>query len=391
MKTGNTLVEQISKDLSVVKDYDQSLSPKELRDVLLSVFPNSWIDGDYVYGKYDEITYCIYSKNITYLGTPHPLFKKRIQIGDKFKKLYYDNESKGIVTLLIGIYTYGETNVFVDFDTTKYCKGKAHNSSAHVYTIDLKNTQLFGVFQKTDARENIITGFTKDNVCKYLQSKLIGNIDLRLDFIQDFDNFFSNVNKDWYGISCYKEMIENDFPNKYQPEWSGFYFEFKIDEYIKSKSLQNHMIYSQNKKKGEIDLDMFFPQIGCYGDLKCHSNTTDGIQGNDLETINSVLENSSIYYIVCNHDTVKDSQRNYEVTKFWNTCLKKSNLLSYCNKMKNSVHLTSYRILEINKDNMKYLDVFRQGHNSNGQPREPKIKIKNCNINNFLIHEVLFE
>lgn len=390
MKKGNLLVEQISENLSVINDYDQSLTQKELKDLLLDVFPNSSVNGKFVYGSFFGKTYCIYCKNITYLGTPHPYFKKRIQIGDNFKNIYHENKNKNIITLLLGVYTYNGNSIFVDFDTTKYCKGKSHNSSAHVYTIDLKNAMLYGIFQKTDVRDNIITAFTKNNVEKYLQSKIVGNIDLRLDFIQDLDMFFEEIIKKWNGIDCYKEMIDDNFPNKYQPEWPGFYLEYKMDNYIKTKNIKHHIVYSQNKKKDEIDLDLFFPQIGCYGDLKCHSNSSSGIQGNDLNTINSVLEKSSVYYIVCNHDTIKDSDCNFEVTRFWNASLNKSNPLSYGKKMKNTVMLTSYRILELNKYNMKYLDIFHQGRNSNGMPRTPKIQIKNKNINNFLIHEVLF-
>ena len=103
-----------------------------------------------------------------------------------------------------------------------------------------------------------------------------------------------------------------------------------------------------------------------------------------------MIEHSSIYYIVCNHDTEKDKDHGNEVTILWNTLLGKSNLLSYAAKMKHSVHLTSYFVLEINRFNKQYLDVFHQGHNSDGSPRAPKITIKKQNISNFLIHQTNF-
>ena len=59
--------------------------------------------------------------------------------------------------------------------------------------------------------------------------------------------------------------------------------------------------------------------------------------------------------------------------------------------MKHSVSLKNYLILEINKYNMKYLDIFKQGKNSDGKPRNPKIMISNKNINNFLVHIVEFK
>ena len=124
--------------------------------------------------------------------------------------------------------------------------------------------------------------------------------------------------------------------------------------------------------------------------MKAHSNDSTGIQGNDWQTIMDVIEDSSVYYVVCNHNTERDRDHNNEVTIFWNTQLHKEYLLSYASKMKHSVELTSYYVLEINRFNKQYLDVFHQGHNSDGSPRNPKISIKIKNIGNFLIHQMNF-
>lgn len=288
------------------------------------------------------------------------------------------------------MYKYKNIVLFVDFDIAKYVENKAHNSSAHVYTIDLKNGLLFGIFQKEDANKNIITTFTPENVEKYLQSKTGVVVDLRLDFIALLDDFYMGLPKRWEGIAAYQEMISSGFNNAYQPEWPGFYQEFKLDEFIKSNNVSKTIQYRQNKKKGDIDLDLFFPRVKAFGDLKAHSNGSTGIQGNDWDTIMNVIKDNSVYYVVCNHDTEHDRDHGNEVTIFWNTQLGKEDLLSYANKMKNSVTLTSYYILEINRFNKQYLDVFHQGHNSDGSPRNPKISIKNKNIGNFLIHQVNF-
>ncbi|MBQ3087811.1 MAG: hypothetical protein IJC45_10775 [Clostridia bacterium] len=384
----NIKVEQINDNYEVVEDYGEILSKNEVKDILLKHFKKTVYKNGCLYGEKSDIKYCIYFKNISYLGTPHPFFKKRIQIGDNFKEIYKQNEKYGIKTLLIGVYKYKKTLLFVDFDTTKYVTNKSHNSSAHVYTIDLKNGLVFGVFQKEDIKGNLITVFTANNVEKYLESKLIGEVDLRLGFITILDDFYASLSKHWFGIEAYQEMITAHFNNAFQPEWPGFYHEFKLDTYIKEHPDASADIqYKQNKGAGEIDLDLFFPKVNTYGDLKAHSNDSSGIQGNDWNTIMRVLEKDSIYYIVLNHDTEKDFNHKNEVTIFWNTKLGKKNLLSYANKMKHSVKLTSYCILEINKFNKQYLDVFHQGHNSDGSPRNPKIKISNKNISNFLIHQ----
>lgn len=390
MQLSNIKVEQITSSYAVVEDYGEILTRAEMVDLFEKHFSNIECKNGCMYGWYNDKPYCIYFKNISYLGTPHPYFKKRIQIGDNFKQVFADNQSKGITTLLMGVYKYKETVLFVDFDVTKYATRKSHNSSAHVYTIDLKNGLLFGIFQKEDFNKNIITVFNTDNVTRYLQSKLEKGVDLRLDFIAFLDEFFAHIPKDWHGAKCYTEMHDAGFNNALQPEWPGFYLEYRLQRFIKEQNASHVVKYSQNKRRGEIDLDLYFPQVECYGDLKAHSNDSSGIQGNDWDTIMSVIDTSSIYYIVCNHDTEKDKDHDNEVTVLWNTLLGKSNLLSYAAKMKHSVHLTSYFVLEINRFNKQYLDVFHQGHNSDGSPRAPKITIKKQNISNFLIHQTNF-
>lgn len=391
MKYSNKKVEQISDGYEVVEDYGEILSKCEMQSILLKTFKNTYYKDGCIYGERSSKKFCIYFKNISYLGYPHPSFKKRIQIGTNFKSVYKNNEDENIQTLLIGVYKYKKTLLFVDFDTKKYYTNKSHNSSAHVYTIDLKNGMLFGVFQKEDVRKNIITVFTPENVEKYLESKLIGGVDLRLGFITVLDDFYMSLSKKWFGIDSYNEMILAKFNNAYQPEWPGFYHEFKLDKYIREHSkVKEDIQYKQNKKSGEIDLDLFFPKIDTYGDLKAHSNTSSGIQGNDWDTIMKILQTKSVYYVVLNHNTEKDSEYGNAVAIFWNTQLNKTNLLSYSKKMKFSVELTSYYVLEINKFNKQYLDVFYQGHNSDGSPRNPKIQINNKNIGNFLIHKMDF-
>ena len=94
----------------------------------------------------------------------------------------------------------------------------------------------------------------------------------------------------------------------------------------------------------------------------------------------TVIKASHIYYIVCEHSTEKDSLHDYEVTKYWNTAQGKSNLMSYHKRMKNSVALKRVYILDINNSNKEYLSQFKQGINSNGKPREPKIMIEQDNL-----------
>ena len=186
-----------------------------------------------------------------------------------------------------------------------------------------------------------------------------------------------------------KTMIEADYRNKYQPEWPGFFLEYSFENYLKANALTGVIRYAQDKSKGGIDLDLYFPRIEMYGDLKAHSSNSKAIQGNDWDTVlslvNSPARDNHIYYIVAEHDTYKDSDYGYAVTFYWNKMQGKEDLMSYHKRMKNNVELTHAYIFDINADNQKYLSKFRQGINSNGKPREPKIMIDQENFSHFVL------
>lgn len=391
MRKGNIRVEQICNN-TVVEDYGEILSKKELQHIIRDFFQNTDIHNNgYIYGQHRDKQYCIYFKNISYLGNPHPKFKKRIQISNEFKIIYQDNLKKNITTLLIGVYKFQNNILLCDFDASTYVKRKAHNSSAHVYTIDLMNGERNGLFIKKDIRGNLITVFNKENVINYLDGKLCNIDNTKVEVFDVLDDFFVHMTKEWLGIEAYAEMIEHNYRNKFQPEWPGFYLEFKLEQYLINNNKESVIKFYQNRKKGEVDLDLKFPQLGFFGDLKAHSLTSGAIQGNDYATIMKLLEDQSIYYIVANHETEKDSSHNYIVTKYWNTLQNKDNLMSYSEKMKYGVTIKSYYILELNKYNKKYIDIYNQGKNSDGSTRNPKICISMKNINNFLVHIIEFD
>lgn len=77
---GRTIVEQIDHDGNTYMDVDISLSAKGLFEVLKTYFPDIRKDNGMITGNFKDRPYSIRVKNITYLGIPHPVFKKRIQI-----------------------------------------------------------------------------------------------------------------------------------------------------------------------------------------------------------------------------------------------------------------------------------------------------------------------
>ena len=148
--------EQLCPNGEIVFDLDQRLSPKTTSAIFLSLFGKEI--HFQVFGRH-KIPYLLKDgkklfllvAQVTYLGNPHPLFKKRIQI----KQWYRDAISslKGTFKL-IGIYHYKETTIFVDFAIDSYLRKKMHNSSAHVYTNDLYQGLIHGIFTKRDALGN---------------------------------------------------------------------------------------------------------------------------------------------------------------------------------------------------------------------------------------------
>lgn len=393
MRYGNEMVEQITENGAIVYDYGEILSPTELNEILSKYFYCDSFGAGFAYATYNGIRYCLCYKNISYLGNPHPSFKKRIQIPEWFVDKYNENLCRNIPTFFVGVYKYKENLVFVNFNTEFYVRKKAHNSSAHVLTIDLVYATKNGNYIKRDYFNNEIFCFSSKNIQDFLDMYVIKIADFTPSMFKYFDKFYDSLNKDWYGITCYREMDEHRYHRRFQPEWPGAYLEYKFEDYsIRNANDPFMVVYSPQRGKGNIDLDLYFPEENCHGDLKTHTNSSNAILGNSTETIEELLnQNQSIYYIVVNHDTKMDRECEHEVTYFWNKLLNKSNLLSYENRMKNSVHLTGYMILEINNSNYRYLNNdFQKGFvNSDGNIRKNKISIscKDSIITNFIIHE----
>ena len=426
MKEGKVIVEQVSINGDLEKGHDNILSSSEIFSCLQMSFPNISKDLDNgIIGNYKGFKYAIRIKNITYLGNPHPIYKKRIQISSDLKEFYSQAKAKGFTPLLLGVYSYKENLTFVDFNIEDFIQKKAHNSSAHIMTSDLSEAAYQGIYQKYDFFENKITAFRKDFVSVYFEN-LIFEINenqkfeqivaesfinqnyssdkkvaaqqgitlkptvMPLNHIIPIMNFFNIIKHDWYGKDCYREMISENYRNKFQPEWGGFYLEFLFEKYITNQNLLDRIRYAQEKEKEGVDLDLYFPKLNCYGDLKCHSISSQGIQGNDESTVvNQIKCNGHVFYKVGEHVTVKDSDFNYEVTKYWNSFQQKEDLMSYANKMKNRIILLKSYILDINANNYNKLTQFKQGVNSDGKLRKPKIMINTSNIEDFKVSELI--
>lgn len=371
-------VEQITKTGLVVNDFDNILNPLNIKNILDRV-PNLDIQStkNPFVVKYKNKTINLCVRNISYLGIPHPFYKKRIQIPKEWKDILQQEN-----TLLLGVYSYKQNITYCLFDTTKYKQNKLNNSSAHIYTIDLYKARQMGVFKKTDKRENNITVFTEQNFQKVFDIILFNQQIKLSNELNVFNEFSKTLDTHWLGVNCYSEMIKNNCKNARQNEWAGWYLEYKFEQFLNSNpNYKQYCQYIQNKARESIDLDLWFEKKHFLGDLKAHTIGT-GLLGNDeFNAYKAVELYGKFWYISFNHTTEKDKDHNAEVMQKWNEIRGKDSM-GYVNKMKHSVNLKSFNVLEINNINLKYLRAFNQGKNSNGKPRKVKISIHQTDLEN---------
>ncbi len=384
-------IDQILKNGKVTQDLDQTLSTKEIDDLYKDMFGLNFTKDRKQCILFNKVG--VLTANVTYLGNPHPIYKKRIQLKDYYPEYAKSNSDKGLKTIFVGIYTYNETRLFVVFEPGTYLKKKSHNSSAHVFSMNLQYAQRAGEFFKTDGFDNKVHIFKPEHFKEYVKSlagiePVVSDYEDVIKTIKDyFVSFFSSFQKDWNGIKSYKEMISNGYQNARQNRWPGWYFEYLFRNYLQSHETKD-IAWNSNKKKDGIDLDLVFPtKEWVYGDLKADQIDED-ILGNNFESFEKVVvqHNGVVYYICALYKAEKDSKHDYVTSKFWNSLRdedkKYKNDVELQNRagkqMKYSVKIESINILKIDKNMYEILkeNPFNQGRNSDGKPRNPKLKVK---------------
>lgn len=240
-----TKTEQIDACHNIIIDYDEPLSNSNLFNCLAKILGDSLkkkeISGRQVFtyknshGK-STVLLC---KNITYLGNPHPIFKKRIQLSDWFKEFCLLNKELDIRYL--GVYHYKGLFIFVDFDKTNYISKKSHNSSAHVYSNDLYQALVHGIFCKVDANGNNITSISCRHLKNYLDGKTVNN-----EIFDVFDMFNKKFTWDsWITAkSAITEMYQNGWSQWRQTEWCGWYLEYLVNSFIIDNNVSAVIVYT---------------------------------------------------------------------------------------------------------------------------------------------------
>ena len=387
-------VEQVTRSGDIVLDYDETLTPKQIDALMSDLFGPVLKRDDKQFVLYNKIG--ILACNVTYLGHPHPLYKKRIQLKSYYLDYLAKNSVSDIKTLYVGIYTYKKTRLFVVFEPSTYAGKKSHNSSAHVYSINLQYAQRAGTFNKVDAFGNNIHIYNTYEFVRYIKTlggEVLGGTtgDDIIKMIQEcFGDFKNEIPSRWNGVSCYKEMLEANDNNARQGEWQGWYFEYLFKKYLTNHHVNNISWHADRSDSG-IDLDIKFTDYEwVFGDLKADQINHD-ILGNSFETLDTVIKDKDgiVYYICCLYKAEKDSDHQYEVTRFWNT-LRDNPYDSeddirnrYGKRMKYAVEPKKLCVLKIDQITYELLkkNPFAQGLNSDGNERKPKLKVSKDMIN----------
>lgn len=392
-------VEQLNNQGEIFMDTDVILSPRERDNIIISALKTDCfvVGHTYSLGKkiittsVNNTTFAILSKQITYLGNPHDLFKKRIQIPAQWVDIYNDL-SRDYEVLFLGVYRYRDNVIFVNFNPENYIQNRINNSSAHVHTNDLYQALKRQIFKKIDKNDNEITCIAGNHLTDYLLECCVGRYEADHELvhhIKNFNNYFP-FNKDIFGYEAYGEMLTNKFNYALQAEWPGFYLEYQFDKFTKQLDKEMVLKYIQYNTPGcTTPFDLWSEKYRFFADLKTSDIGTTSILLNDQENILRTLEEHSIlWYLVYQHTTVKDSLLDFKTTTYWNTLLNKDNLRSYSTRMKGMINFQSMFILEINKINYRHLlSDFNQGRNSDGNRRKPKYMVNKKIIDNYIIYK----
>lgn len=389
--------EQIRPDLSLDIAQDQVLTPKQQTEALIRFLGEKNCKVQEILGHRVFVyataqkKYILLHRAVSYLGNPHPKFKKRVQLPHWYKEYYAEIKRKKLPydVRFIGVYHYKGLIVFVDFIKDTYLKKTVHNSSAHIYINDLYQALTNGVFHKEDTFGNHIYTIHGQKLANYLCGKEIGQ-NILFSMFEIFNHGFTFGQ--WLKVlPTIKEMEKAKWPEWRQTEWPGWYLEYKFNQFTVDYKTSPHIIYSgqSNKKKqnGSFDFDIWFKKSQFYGDLKASDIVAKEAPGNDQETfIECINMFGKFWYVIYEHETKKDSEENgYKDVRAYNKYMKKDEL-SYAKRLKTSVKFIKMTILELNRFNFHdALSEFNQGHQQDGTARNPKFMIKKKDIDNFVV------
>lgn len=393
------VVEQITIDGKLTNDYDTKESTSKFYNRIADLINFKIIkSGSRKLLKQSNTIIAL--KQITYLGNPHPLYKKRAQMPGWFPEVYNEYTRCGYDVYFMGVYTYKENIIMFNFQLDSYGGNKFNNSSAHVLINDIYQATRKGYYKKIDKNKNVIDCFRPEFLDIVLKGCKIE--DNELSVIEKFNTQFE-FNEKLDVMRCVPEMTEVQWPDRNQGEWPGFYLEYRYDLFLKSSASEQTIKFQKLKSNNAYDFDLYFPNSQFYGDLKSSDNTKKVSPGNDKDSLDAYLETGNkFWYIIYEHDTVMSKDNDDRAVVAWNEFRLENGykklqddinngkidwMFSYKNRLKESVTYTGMFILEINDANKHLVfSDFNQGHQPDGSKRKGKYMIKKREIENFIVY-----
>jgi hypothetical protein len=161
------IVQQVSEGKIVYRS-DTLLSKKQL-DELFNTYGTVEFNGAFRTLTYNGVSINLLVKNVTYLGNPHPINKKRIQIPESWKD-YLDL----VNTILCGVYSGPKEIFIVVFANKEYIAKSLNQSSAHVDVNEIIQSSKESDFKST-TNPNRSSQSTNRSITKYLYEIVITN------------------------------------------------------------------------------------------------------------------------------------------------------------------------------------------------------------------------
>lgn len=363
-----------------------------------------------------SVQYNLYISNVTYLGNPHPKFKKRMQLSESADKSYLKNNNNSQnITLLLGLYVFDENNpIIVSWDSSAN-KDAGKSKSSHVYVKDIQQAMLNGASQRADKRKNSVYCYQPKHLLHFLDYNhydvnhsetflsYLNNFGLEFNeyyFIDDMIKYLKEDLKEkdfiWDGKKSITEMKENSFSKWKETEWQGFFFEFLMEKRLFDKhDDMKQVLEIPGPKYGKTVFDSFY---NIPWDFKVHSDNSSSVITNDLEAIQLAIEEyGKVGFIIISGTSIYESDREFSD---WRNELKgglSKNQLDNMKKKKPHRKLkTEFKpekitVVVIDKDSIKKHSVVGGFHNPNGNVRRDKLSLNMNRLDEELLIEALFE
>jgi len=391
--------EQLSADLSLHLAQDEPVRGRCMDDAVIRCIGADICGIDIVLGKrvlavhIENQKIILLTKAVTYLGNPHPLFKKRVQLPTWYKEFANDLAAHELnySICLLGVYHYQGNIVFVHFEESEYLEREMHNSSAHVYVNDLYQAMRYGIFHKIDANGNNVATIRSNRIRDYL----LGNEQTDINIFELFRRFNNGFTfGEWlYALDAIREMHAGEWSKWQETEWAGWFLEYRYNKFTIDNNVTNKMRYISQKRDGEWDFDIRFEEDDFYGDLKASDVTKHEAPGNDKQNLTEcICQHDKFWYVIYEHETIKDISQNgiasaerVRYIRSVDSSFDKPET-SYISRMKHSVRFTNMYIIELNRINFReVLCDFNQGRQPDGKARKIKFMINKRNIENFVV------